>query len=164
MKQITIKVIDRNPDIKAEVLHTGNGLEVKCKPKAEWKNHSLAHGHINIDGYSQRFTMSVKKWSLDDYERQWQEGLDRILDHDKSCLITNIGELKGESCITWWLLYRIGDRIHIQSRILFNDDYEKIVGGNSFTPSSCFDYIPARQTHEDDGEEITELLIDLDEE
>jgi hypothetical protein len=41
-------------------------------------------GRITIDDFTERFIMPLEYWSIEDYEKQWREGLDRIKIQDKS--------------------------------------------------------------------------------
>ncbi|HRN78126.1 MAG TPA: hypothetical protein PLU71_02720 [Candidatus Dependentiae bacterium] len=159
MKNISIKMLNTKPNDKWLVDRTEEGIIIKRRPKSDWKNHDWATGEIKIDGYRQILHISLKWWTVEDYKDQWQKGLQRIYNYDKSCLISNVGNVSGRPSIDWWLLYKIGETIHVQNRFLFADEYQEIVGKNQFTPETCFNYIPDRQTHEDDGEEIPELII-----
>jgi hypothetical protein len=162
MKAIVIKIINRNPIIKMVLVDSQEGPKAHEKPEQEWKNHTKAKGSIVIGKFEEIFYFSYEQWTLDDYERQWSEGLKRLEDHDQSCLVINVCEMNGALCIERWILYKIDNSIHVQQRILFDDNYKKIDGNNYFTPDSCYDFIPLRQTHEDDGEKIPELIVEMD--
>lgn len=157
MKKILIKVINKNPSIKWKVDHDSDEL-FTVLPKSEWKNQDCAKGKLVVDGSSLPFFMDLKKWKIDDYKRQWKEGLKRLNNHNESCLLMNVYDIKGDPAVSWCLIYKIDNHLFIRLRILI-DDYQSIVGNKPFTPDTCYDFIPPRQTHEDDGEKIPEAII-----
>ena len=85
--------------------------------------------------------MAIQYWTEETYEKQWQIGLERIKTRDTSCLIASIQDPKKGPFINCWVLYKIGDKIHIRNSMFFNEVYEKAVGKNILTPENCYDFI-----------------------
>ncbi|MCL4380172.1 hypothetical protein M1466_01605 [Candidatus Dependentiae bacterium] len=93
-------------------------------------------------------------WTQEMYQQQWREGLERIKTHDSSCLVAYIDN----NCITTWALYKIGNRIHIQERILMAEVNPLAIDYTLITPANCYDYLirPRREPRVSylDGERI----------
>ena len=157
---ISIKIFDKKPSFKYDVMYDDNGeMVVKKKKRSEWENHSTWLGQIKIGSYKRDFLMSCSIWNMEDYYRQWCEGLDRINLHSRSCLVMDVSYARGLHSVEWWFLYKIGDNIHLKYAIWLGKTYDKMIGNLPFTPDTCYNFIPERRTHEDDGEEIDELIV-----
>jgi hypothetical protein len=95
-------------------------------------------------------------WSIQDYERQWQEGLDRLKKHDTSCLVVFVYDPKIRPFIEWWVLYKKEDKVYIRNQILVDEIYENQIGNKSFTVESCYDFIHPRK----EKRKVSEWIID----
>lgn len=120
-------------------------------------------GEIIIDDFIEHFDAPLDWWSVDDYKQQWKEGLKRLLDHDTSCLVVTINDPNCRKFIEWWPLYKIDNKIHIQNHIIIEDIYEERIGGKPFTRETCYDFIPRYRSHTDEGNKISEWVIDWNE-
>jgi contact-dependent growth inhibition (CDI) system CdiI-like immunity protein len=56
-------------------------------------------GILRIADKKLKFFAAINIWSIDDYKRQWKEGLKRILVNDTSCLITDVPNLGAEPSV-----------------------------------------------------------------
>jgi hypothetical protein len=101
-------------------------------------------GKIRIGDFEERFVMPLDWWNTDDYERQWQEGLQRIQVADKSCLVTYVVNPINGPFIDWWILYREQNNIIIQNQLLFGKKFEKKIAGLPFTLETCYRFIEPR--------------------
>ncbi|MCL4380173.1 hypothetical protein M1466_01610 [Candidatus Dependentiae bacterium] len=101
-----------------------------------------------------KHTLVFDCWTQEMYQQQWREGLERIKTHDSSCLVAYIDN----NCITTWALYKIGNRIHIQERILMAEVNPLAIDYTLITPANCYDYLirPRREPRVSylDGERI----------
>lgn len=131
------------------------------KIKRRYKMPSVI-GEIVIGDFSESFIVSLEYWSLDDYKRQWLEGLERIKTHDKSCLIASVQDPKNAPLINRWVLYKEDNKIFVQNQLLVSDTYKEIIENDAFTPENCYKYVNNRRTHTDQGETISEWATDLD--
>ena len=116
-----------------------------------------ARGKITIGDFDERFNIALEYWSIDDYKRQWQEGLERIKTHSMSCLVTYVQNPNDAPFIDWWPMYKIGNKIHVQNHMLFAHLYRKRIGNKEFTPDTCYDFIPSRKQKEKVSEWVVEL-------
>jgi len=127
-------------------------------PKKEWDD--AIKGKIQIGEYVESFYMPLDYWSIKDYETQWEEGIKRLSTHDQSCLVTAINDPKQFPFIEWWILYKVDNKICLQNFIIPPDIYQEKIGNKLFTINSCYDFIPKRKTHSDEGDKISEWCID----
>lgn len=104
-----------------------------------------------------QFMACIKWWSKADYERQWQEGLDRLKDHKQSCLISNIRNLDIDPWIEVYNLYKVNGYINIQSSVIFGETFSEKVGTKGFTIENCYDYIQPR--FDDPNDNIDQWFI-----
>jgi hypothetical protein len=116
-------------------------------------------GEIHIEDYIEGFYIPLEWWSIKDYERQWKEGIARLKNNDTSCLVTTIYDPRIKPFIEWWVLYRIGNKIHIQPQGIFGDLYRERIGIKPFTPNTCYDFIPSRKILTNEGNKISEWII-----
>ena len=90
--------------------------------------------------------MAEDYWTIADYERQWEEGLARIKTHDTSCLVISTQHpIKNQPFVNWWVLFREGNRIIVNNRIIIEKNYTKLIGDKNFSPDSCYDFIEPRR-------------------
>lgn len=122
-----------------------------------------AKGEIQIEKHKESFYIPVEWWTLEDYERQWKEGLERIKTRDTSCLVTAIYDPRKRPFIEWWLLYKEGNIIYIQNQIVLEEIYSQLIGDKSFTSETCYNFIePKEPKLQPDGYEISEWEVKLD--
>lgn len=119
-------------------------------------------GEIIINDFKEKFIMSLDSWSLNDYQQQWREGLAKIHQQSQSCLVTSAQNLTTKPLVNWWVLYRHGDTIFIQNHLLFGKRFATKLAKIPFTPATCYDYIPPRETISDDGTPISEWSVKVD--
>jgi hypothetical protein len=58
--------------------------------------------------------------------------------------------------IFWWVMYLIGDDVHIQNHVLFLDELER-----SFDENDLYSFIPERETQNEEGESVSEWVVGL---
>lgn len=119
-------------------------------------------GQIIIDDFMEYFDSPLDWWSVDDYEKQWKEGLARLSNHNTSCLIVAINDPDCRKFIEWWPLYKIGNKVHIQNHLVIDDLYEEKIGNKPFTLQTCYDFIPEYRSYTSEGTKISEWVVDWD--
>ncbi len=121
-------------------------------------------GRITIGDFSERFVMPIDSWTLDQYKKQWKEGLERLKNNDTSCLVSRIENMHTPyPTIELWDLYKVGDTVFFQNSLLINETLkDSNLKLSNFNSQSCYDYINTpRQTITEDGDEISEWSISL---
>lgn len=120
-------------------------------------------GQIKIGNFVERFFMALDKWSVEDYKKQWYEGLERIKTHNISCLVADITIFKRDLLVNVWILYKIDSIITLQNHILNGEIIkQRSQGLPPFNDQTCYLYIPSRETTTDDGDNLLELEISYD--
>lgn len=120
-------------------------ISVIDRKRKRWDGVWSVEGQIRIgDDFSEDFYMFLDLWSIEDYERQWKEGIERLKEHSVSCLITMIHDPLIRRFINWWALYKIDEKIYIRNYLFVGDMYEDGIGNKEFTINTCYDFIPPR--------------------
>lgn len=140
------------------------GIKIK-----ENKKRKPCLGEIKINNFKESFIMSLNDWTMEDYKKQWQAGIDRLKHANSSTLIANAQGLKHLSfekeifpLIEWWILYKVDNKVYIQNKLMCDVIYKKIVGKKPFNAQTCYQFITPRNTHTSEGYEIDEWVMDLD--
>lgn len=120
-------------------------------------------GKIYIGDFKETIYIPLDYWSLDDYKRQWKEGLERIKTHDTSCLVATIHDPGIRPYINWWLLYKVGDKVYIQNKLYLSDIYKRQIGDKLFTIDNCYEFITPRRINKGKKEEdkVSEWVVTL---
>lgn len=114
-------------------------------------------GTIKIDDFSENFQASLSYWNRDTYLFQWQQGLTRLLNgENQSALVTTMYNPATANFIFWWVIYLVGNAVHIQNHVLFLDDLAK-----PFNELHLYDFIPTREITTENNEPISEWVIEL---
>ncbi len=112
----------------------------------------LRLGLIVIGDFEERFEASLSYWAVEDYQKQWKQALERIIAGEpKSSLITSMHDPQNANFVTWWLLYRDGQQVHVQNQLLFMDQIS-----GPYDLANPYVYIPDRETVDEDGNRISE--------
>ncbi|MBS1987325.1 hypothetical protein JST99_05335 [Candidatus Dependentiae bacterium] len=133
----------------------------KCWCEPDCMN-DVCIGKITIGDFQETFRMQLEYWTVKDYEKQWQEGIERIKTHDQSCLVFQMQDPNRAPWANSWILYKDGDIVHIQNTLLHGKRFSKMLKKESFTIQSCYSFITPRQTvDEEGGMKISEWDIPL---
>ena len=119
-------------------------------------------GKITIDDFWETFEMALNYWSVEDYERQWREGLERIKNYDTSCLVASIHDPAKRHYLLWWPLYKEGGKVLIQNYLFVDELYIKNIGDRSFTVENCYEFIPPKKMLTEEGNKISTWIVDLE--
>lgn len=141
MKNLSIKVIDRQRRYMKKTPHVV--------------------GEITIGNFSETFDIPIRWWKTKDYEQQWRTGLERLKDHDRSCLVTEVYNPGVAPFISWWRIFKEKNVLYIRNNVLFREYYEEAVGKEAFTPQTCFNFIGEKEPRyiDEDGRRESEWVI-----
>lgn len=136
-------------------------LKMEITPNSEHVRNKVVvcKGKIYIgDDFWETIVPALNDWKIEDYERQWKEGLERIKTHDTSCLVACVQHpKKTPPLINLWMLYKENGKIYIQNGLIFAENYERIIQDKPFNPNTCYDFIQLRFPEVDDDEEDDEI-------
>ena len=113
---------------------------------------------IKIGDFEEYFLSPLCYWSVEDYQLHWGKMLHDFMKGNKESafLITEMYDPAKANFIRWWVLYRKGDNVSFQEKILFMAGVEK------FSVESAASLIPKHQLINDDGNEISEWVLPID--
>jgi hypothetical protein len=99
-------------------------------------------------------------WKTADYERQWTQGIQRILEGEpKSCLITALIEpIQPADYVfgSWWKLYVDGVNVIVQHQLLIGD-----VVGAAFAVTDPYSAVPDYRPPTAEGESLSSWTTSL---
>ncbi len=130
------------------------------QPNKEDNGYTFHEGIISIKNHQQEFNMPLTNWSLQDYKKQWTEGLTRIKKNNTSCLVINVDDLKTDPFIIMYCMYKKNKNIHIQYHIFGVSKKEDPSKFAQFSPESCYNFIPEYKIYPNDGCDYFELIVD----
>jgi hypothetical protein len=117
-------------------------------------------GRITIDDFVEDFESPLWFWKTADYERQWAEGIQRILEGaPKSCLITSLIEpIRTADYVfgSWWKLYLNGINVIVQQQLLIGD-----VVGTVFDVADPYSAVPDYRPTTAEGEPLSSWTTSL---
>jgi hypothetical protein len=131
---------------------------IKLLPETVNSENELS-GEITIGDFHERFASSTKIWSQNDYQKQWSSALKEVIEgqeNSRSALISLAGDAQEGISITCWPLYREGDHVYVQNRLLFADDLPQ-----SFRVEDIASYLGDHSKYSEDGDEISEWEVAL---
>ncbi len=135
---------------------------VTKKPKKI--NGTWSHfGKITIGTFVERFQIPLDYWSIEEYIKQWEEGLNRIKAHDSSCFVSKVWSPESDPYVFMYVAYKVKKRIFFQEHAtLHMDVYEENLP--PFDAQTCYLYVrertPGRNKKEDElflGRNINDL-------
>ncbi len=120
------------------------------------------HGRITIDDFVEDFESPLWFWKTANYERQWAQGIQRILEGaPKSCLITSLIEpIRTADYVfgAWWKLYLDGINVIVQQQLLIGD-----VVGAVFDVADPYSAVPDYRPTTVEGEPLSSWTTSLHE-
>lgn len=112
--------------------------------------------------FCENHSLAADFWNPAMYEQQWREGLARIKTEDTSCLILSMQNPRQAPLLHAWILYKIGNNIHIQDHLFAGKLYTEIMSRHLILPSNCYDFfIEPRLEVDEDGDKISEWIVAL---
>ena len=161
---LMVLVLDHEEAITLSSVSPRNNLfSVELLPPPESgqqeNNPAQAPGRITIGGFSEQFTAPLGFWAEPDYRRSWQQAL-AVLDaaaDSASCLMTSVTDPASSNFLVSWPMYREGENVYIQNKIIFLDEIEE-----DFGPAAPWRWIGPRRATDEDGNKVCEWVAPMD--
>jgi hypothetical protein len=119
---------------------------------------TAVYGRITIGDFSEELYVGLASWDREKYEHQWKVAIARIVaGAGRSALIVSYIELLFSHYVMLWPMYRDGETVYIQNRMLFFDQLSK-----PFSTDRPWDSLQERETISPEGERISEWVTDID--
>ena len=75
-----------------------------------------AFGRLQFGDKCETFATDISYWKIPQYTKQWQEGLQRLVDGaSNTCLLVSVNSPhdKEHGVVDWWRMYRDGDSVRV---------------------------------------------------
>lgn len=122
----------------------------------------MAIGEIRLGEDQESFRAFVGVWTVEDYKASWIAALRHLVGGaTTSCLITSLTTPADGHFVTTWPLYRVGDDVYLQNRLLFHEDPDHIVEAHAheLDPYAPWESVDPRETIDEDGQQISEWAL-----
>ncbi|GLW91215.1 hypothetical protein [Actinokineospora globicatena] len=115
-------------------------------------------GCITIGESREYFQAPLDYWGLADYRRSWSVALRKLVDGElaTSCLLVSVTDPASANFIGSWPLYREGEQVFLQERLIFMDQLDA-----PFDIDRPWLSIDPRETVNEDGMRISEWTTDI---
>ena len=130
----------RGPTNIFDIRLTSEALEEhdECAP--------AVYGTIRLGDFVETFLAFLSDWSVEDYQRQWEEAAIRLVDgKTTSAFVTSFESPSRSNHFEWWPCYLLGDMVHFQNQLKF---YEQVP---DFDIDKLYEFIGKRRTLSEDG-------------
>ena len=119
-------------------------------------------GEIQIGEFKEDFEMPLEYWTIEDYKKQWKDGIERLNKNERSCLVAEVQDPEKAPWASLWVLYKEGDTVHVQNHVLRDKRFMKLIKKQPFTLETCYNLITPREViSAGTGMEISEWITDL---
>ncbi|MGP6419379.1 hypothetical protein ACTZGP_11460 [Pseudomonas putida] len=116
-------------------------------------------GLIRLSDQEECFFAPISFWGRQEYLSSWYSSLCCGLEGRKhSVLVTSMLDSEFANFLMVWVLYFVGESVHIQNNVVFLND---VVPG--FNVDDVNSYFGAREVVNEDGDRISEWVVPLSE-
>jgi hypothetical protein len=136
-------------------------IKFQDKTPYEYNNVLFCKALLAIDEFEEVLMVPIEHWTIEDYEQQWKEGLERIKIKYYSCLITSVYNPKIKPWIEFWPMWKVGNRLYIENQYIFFEIYKKVIKDRPFTIRNCYNYIPKKRTISRSERKPSIWIVDL---
>lgn len=115
-----------------------------------------AVGALTLGRATEGFESDLGTWSMADYERQWREGVARLLGgHTSSALLTSY---RGPDAAYhfMWPVWREGTDAIFQERLLLTEQLDE-----PFTTDRLYEVVGERMMIDEEGQRVAEWVVPL---
>ena len=112
---------------------------------------------LTLRDFVEEHHADLSNWSVQEYEAQWVRELNAIANsRDRGALITSIHDPSNAYRVWAWPMWRDGDNVHFQNRLLFMLEPKP-----GFDPFHVADYIGNHKLHSEDGELLSQWTVPI---
>jgi hypothetical protein len=99
-------------------------IEIISKKPKKIEGLSSHIGRITIGNFQERFYIPLDSWDLEEYRKQWKNGLEKIKTDNASCLVATVQNLLFHPLVFTWALYKEEETVYFHNHI-FNKKIAK---------------------------------------
>lgn len=118
-------------------------------------------GEIAIGDYKETFEMPLEYWTIDDYKKQWKDGIERLKTYNRTCLVAEVQDPLRAPRAVLWVLYREGNKVYLRNNLLFGERFEKMLKKQPFNLETCYNFTLPRSLSTDKEYPISEWTLEL---
>jgi len=123
-------------------------------PRVDEEGWRYASGGLELGNDADSFSADLTAWTIQDYEKQWREGVARLAaGRSSSALITSYAG-PDAGFHSMWPMWKIGDQVVFHEHLVPNE-----VIAQSDVIGSFYAAVGERRTRSEDGEAISEWLV-----
>jgi hypothetical protein len=116
-------------------------------------------GLIRLGEEEESFFAPISFWGRQEYLNSWYSSLCLGLERRQhSVLVTSMLDPESANFLMVWVMYFVGESVHIQNSVVFLDD---VVPG--FNVDDVNTYVGVREVVNEDGDRISEWVVPLSE-
>ena len=129
-------------------------IEVISK-KSEKIDGVLSHtGKITIGDLQENFVMPLNYWTIDTYQQQWKDAIQRIKTHDYSCFVVSVRDWDGDLEIEIWSMYKEGDMVFFHNEFLDAED-------SNFNLKTCYNFGDSLEQEKEDRDKVSTWSLNI---
>jgi hypothetical protein len=118
---------------------------------------SYAEIELALGDDRQRVATNLVEWSVEDYARQWRQGVQRLIDGEtRNCLVTNYqGRDAGVHFI--WAMWREGEAVSFHEQLVPTEQLTA-----PFNPDVAWQLVGPRVSVTEEGEPVSEWMVEFE--
>lgn len=124
------------------------------EPEVDDEGRVTLLGEITLGDESERFLASLERWTREDYERQWQEAAQRLLDGEaRTAFFTSAFGF-------WWVMWQDAGDIRVQEELLLPERLANLPRPEDLTRTP-YELVEEYCRTTEDGESISEWRLKI---
>ncbi len=112
----------------------------------EYNNVLFCNALLIIDDFCENLRVPIEYWSIEEYKKQWHEGLERLKYKNSSCIVTSVYNPQIKPWVSYWPMWKVGSKLYIENHYFLYENYKKNIKNRPFTISTCYKYIPSKSS------------------
>ena len=125
---------------------------ISDEPEIDDEGRVTLLGEVTLGDESERFLASLSIWTRENYEQQWRDAAQRLLDgHDRTAFFTSAFGM-------WWQMWHDGGDVRVQEQLLLSERFALLPQPLDLERTP-YELIEEYQRTTEDGEAISEWRL-----
>jgi hypothetical protein len=116
----------------------------------------FACGELVLGDYKETFYANLFQWSKEDYEAQWHNAIQTLLDGSHSALMVHFVDQEFAANFEWWKMYREDQVVYFQNQLPWYSQFNP-----PFHLEDLSRFVGERKTVNEDGDRYSEWTVPL---
>ena len=102
------------------------------------------------------FEIPLGSWSIEDYKKQWCDGLSHLKMDESTCIVYDYLKVKKLEwpCVQQLDVFKKDNKLQIQRRIFLSDEYINMLKEKEYNAQSCYEFIKPIEMYNHNGWEL----------